>query len=235
MKQCPQCGNTYTDDALRYCLADGAVLTESADGDTTAPTQMLRTGGENVRIDIPETVTVAAARPEAKATGNALKWIVGTLAAMFVLLLVIGAVGGGVYYIMRSQNGNQIATSSPTPTPERTPDERDSSPTPTATPTQTPKPTETPLPDDNDEKRRPDTIDDAMRATVISPGDGFLALRSEPSIDRGERIMKIPDGAVVMLISCEDDRVSIGGKSGRWCLVEYGNASGWAFDVYLKY
>ncbi|MGD9629512.1 MAG: hypothetical protein AB7V18_09720 [Pyrinomonadaceae bacterium] len=41
MKQCPTCRSTYSDDTLRYCLADGAAL---SDLDSDAETVLGRDG-----------------------------------------------------------------------------------------------------------------------------------------------------------------------------------------------
>lgn len=68
--------------------------------------------------------------------------------------------------------------------------------------------------------------------TVHSPGDGWLALRSNPN--SGSRlIVKIPHGSEVYVSRC-GPRVVSGRLKGRWCKVEYGNLSGWSFDYYLR-
>ena len=72
-------------------------------------------------------------------------------------------------------------------------------------------------------------------AWVNSPGDGFLALRSYPSADGGYRILQIPHGANVRVISCQGYSQRINGRTGRWCRVSYGGSTGWAFDGWLVY
>jgi hypothetical protein len=65
-------------------------------------------------------------------------------------------------------------------------------------------------------------------ARVNTPGDGFLALRSEPSIRRGARLLKIPHGTLLTLDECitrEDD--------GRWCRTAFRGEVGWVSDRYL--
>ena len=57
-----------------------------------------------------------------------------------------------------------------------------------------------------EEPRGPDTV------RVHTPGDGFLALRSEPTIRSGRRILKIPHGSVLTLDQCVSRP-----KDGRWC------------------
>lgn len=69
-------------------------------------------------------------------------------------------------------------------------------------------------------------------ARVNSPRDGFLALRSEPSADRGIRAEKIPHGKTIRLHSCGKLTV-VGGRKGRWCQVVYRDYIGFAFDAYL--
>lgn len=72
-------------------------------------------------------------------------------------------------------------------------------------------------------------------AWVNSPGDGFLALRSDQSPSDGYRILQIPHGAAVRVLSCQSYSQSIGGRTGRWCRVSYGGSTGWAFDGWLVY
>lgn len=72
-------------------------------------------------------------------------------------------------------------------------------------------------------------------AWVNSPGDGFLALRSEPNSNTGYRILQIPHGANVRVHSCQGYSQNIGGRSGRWCRISYGGSTGWAFDGWLVY
>jgi hypothetical protein len=65
-------------------------------------------------------------------------------------------------------------------------------------------------------------------ARVYTPGDGFLALRSEPSIRRGKRLVKIPHDTLLTLGECvtrEDD--------GRWCRTGFRGEVGWVFERYL--
>lgn len=72
-------------------------------------------------------------------------------------------------------------------------------------------------------------------AWVNSPGDGFLALRSNPSSDVGYRILQIPHGASVRVLGCQNFSQRVAGRSGRWCNVSYGGSTGWAFDGWLVY
>jgi hypothetical protein len=64
--------------------------------------------------------------------------------------------------------------------------------------------------------------------TVNTPGDGFLALRSEPSSKSGVRVLKIPHGTELQLGSCV---AAPGGQS--WCQTTYNSQSGWILDRYV--
>jgi hypothetical protein len=72
-------------------------------------------------------------------------------------------------------------------------------------------------------------------AWVNSPGDGFLALRSQPNTESGYRILQIPHGNYVHVISCQTYSQRLSGRTGRWCQVSYGGYTGWAFDGWLVY
>lgn len=72
-------------------------------------------------------------------------------------------------------------------------------------------------------------------ARVNSPNDGFLALRTEPSSDYGDRILQVPHGATVKVLGCQGFRVNVGGRTGRWCRISYEGYIGWAFDGWLVF
>ena len=86
------------------------------------------------------------------------------------------------------------------------------------------RPTLTPLEDQPDAEARSgrDT------ASVNTPGDGFLALRSEPSIRRGKRLLKIPHNTVLTLEECVTSEAD-----GRWCRTGFQGEVGWVFERYL--
>ena len=249
MKQCPACKTTYTDDTLSYCLADGKPLVPVVDEHATIVNRTGEAtaafgGGERMRVDIPqETVGAAVATPKyvptalAPSSGGGLKIFVGLL-AVFVLLAVIVIAGGIAFYF-----GSKSADI----TPKNNPANRTPSPAPSAT---------TNGKDDlreqiaNLEKRlneqksanRPANIPLTLpnqpatttTARVNSPGDGFLALRSLPNSEAGERILKIPHGAVISIGACGPVSRPVS-RSGRWCQASYNGYSGWVFDAYLVY
>ena len=73
----------------------------------------------------------------------------------------------------------------------------------------------------------------ADRRYANSPGDGYLALRSDPSVQSGSRLAQIPHGSAVEIGACDGPAETIGGRQGRWCSASYGNQVGYVFDAYL--
>lgn len=72
-------------------------------------------------------------------------------------------------------------------------------------------------------------------ATVNSPDDDFLAMRSLPDSTTGTRITKIPHGARVSIQNCLNYKILSSGKRGRWCKATYSEYSGWIFDAFVTY
>jgi hypothetical protein len=68
----------------------------------------------------------------------------------------------------------------------------------------------------------------ADTAKVHAPGDGFLALRSEPTIRRGKRVLKIPHGTELTLGECVTRR-----DDGGWCRTSYQGRTGWVAEQFL--
>src|SRR3982751_762113 len=224
MKQCPKCRTTYTDQSLRFCLADGAPLDDVPESVATVYPGKT----EPIRIDLPPTqaARISPVTTDVKrASGTWIKIVVGVL-LLGLLGFGVLLVAGALIYFNSASHAKVSAEKSPTlpdatsPTPDkekeklqdelanllRKLEEQKSSDfnsntghLPSGTETQT----------------------GLTRATVNSPNDGFLALRSLPDANYGDRVAKIPHGAAVDVISCTDDRVTIGGRSGRWCLVTY--------------
>jgi hypothetical protein len=65
-------------------------------------------------------------------------------------------------------------------------------------------------------------------ATVHTPGDGFLALRSDPTSRKGKRLVKIPHGTRLTLGECVNQPYD-----GRWCRTSFRGVVGWVSDRYL--
>lgn len=78
----------------------------------------------------------------------------------------------------------------------------------------------TPIPSKDREAVEPPSRRDT--ASVNTPGDGFLALRSEPSIRCGKRLLKIPHNTVLTLDECVTSEAD-----GRWCRTGFQGEVGW--------
>jgi len=236
--QCPQCRTTYTDETLRYCLADGSLLQATPSGDEPTVYRP-RANQVTVPISSPQpTQPTVVPRPSRSSSGRWIKIIVGLL-ILGILGLAVLAVAGVLVYYNSGRNENTVVTKSPTPT---------------ATASPTPDSEKRKLEDElanlqkqieqqkksvtNTNPFSTDSNNDTglyKTATVNSPNDGFLALRSLPDADYGQRIAKIPQGETVNVISCADDSVSIGGRTGHWCLITWKSQAGFAFDAFLDY
>ncbi|MDH3529040.1 MAG: hypothetical protein OEQ28_05715 [Acidobacteriota bacterium] len=235
MKRCPKCNSTYSDETLSFCLSDGVALLEVDEQETEEFSTADR--GE-MRIEIPkETVAfqtpapVTSVEPAKKRGVGA--FLLGILAAMFLLVLV-GVGGVAIYYFAFDHQNDQVANSA-TPTPSNEVEslkkeleelkgkvEEKEKETPAAqeepTAEKTPKPTAA-IP--------------AGSAVVNSPSDGFLALRTLPNHKTGQRIAKIPHGTTINLSGCLR-RIRIGKRTGSWCRTTYAGKTGWVFDAWVN-
>src|SRR5688572_3597310 len=152
MKTCPNCHTQYTDDTLRFCLQDGAILTEativqqptvSPGGHETETVTRGADGSVATRWKQHSQVTRVAA-PETKRRPRFMIWIAG---AVFLSMLIggMGALGLWLYFKDRSpiaanlenRNGNQngvrpLNVNSNLTTPTGTPFDT-STPAPTST------------------------------------------------------------------------------------------------------
>ena len=70
----------------------------------------------------------------------------------------------------------------------------------------------------------------AFGETVVvnTPGDGFLALRSEPSAKQGIRLDKIPHASFLSLGECV-----VTSATEHWCKTTYQGQNGWVLDRYV--
>jgi hypothetical protein len=233
MKQCPNCQTTYTDDALRFCLADGTALVPAPN---EAETVRIPFNKNPVRVDVPPDSAptvftlppVSSAQPKSKGAGL----IIAGVLSVFLLFLLIGGVTA--FLLLRANDDKKaIVAASPVALPTAAPvDEtvalkeklanlekqvRDQgNRKPPASPPETFSPP----------KQSPTT------ARANSPRDGFLALRSEPNSETGARIAKIPHGATITVVGCPQPS-NIGKIKGRWCQVIYNGQAGWAFDAFM--
>lgn len=249
MKQCPSCRTTYTDETLRYCLADGSSLTATDDGESTIvrssigePTVVM---GEDrqIRVDVghAEIPTRVVDQPRVTATAEprgspGTLWKVLVVIIGLAILVALMVVAGGLIYLNSKSDTALLATpntktnASPTPLKDENEELREQIAN---------------LAKRLDEKRRssnqanvpfklPGRPTTTTSARVNSPGDGFLALRSLPNSEAGERIAKIPHGAVVAVGACGPVLTPVK-RSGRWCQATYNGLDGWVFDAYLTY
>lgn len=228
MKQCPVCKATYADETLSFCLADGSTLFAIPDEEQT---RLISSANNPLRIDIARETSPLFTPPATSSNQNAptgSSKIVGILAGLLVLLL-LAFVGFAAFMFLKPADDKKpdIKISSP-PTSSQTPDDEIAKLKKQVEDLKNQK-NPTPVPTISTPKQTGNT------ARVNSPGDGFLALRSEPNSETGYRIAQIPHGADVNVSGCQSYSVKIGSRTGRWCQISYGGQSGWAFDAWLVY
>jgi hypothetical protein len=204
----------------------------------------VRPAGGQMRVEIPQDMpktTYAAVPPPPAGSGTSWLKIFVVVGLVIIMFVVAAGIAGALIYF--NKDARSTATNNANKEANRP------TPTPTAANSETDK-----LRDQianlekrlNEQKNSNTTIDlttpappdqpsvTSTTATVNSPGDGFLALRSLPNSDLGERILQIPHGATVKINGCLA-RTRIGNKTGRWCRASYGSYNGWVFDAWLTY
>ena len=247
MKQCPSCRTTYTDDTLSYCLADGSALNALADEQSTV-VRSSASGGEAedtvamgwaaatpVQVDIPQTVirTEDRLQPAPTNSSGTLFKILAVVIGIGVLALLGLGMAGFIYFNSSKGEPEANVTISRTPLPSPTADNAAELREQIAN-------LEKRLNEQKATNRVPNMpADIPMQSTttsgrVDSPSDGFLALRSLPNSEAGERILKIPHGASVAIGACGPVVTPVR-RSGRWCQASYNGRSGWVFDAYIAY
>lgn len=235
MKQCPTCRTSYTDDSLIYCLSDGTSLQSAADEE---PTVVRRAAANPLKIDLASKTEPAAdvkAAPASSSTSSTLvKFLIAAIILGALAIAGLGLAGAAFYYGTSGKEPEPPKTPSPTPLAASTPDDEKERLKKEIANIQK-KLEEQEKNSDTPANNNDDELGSSITATVDSPNDGFLALRSQPDADRGERIAKIPHGAEVEIQNCEKNAVTIGGRTGRWCQVDYDGLTGWVFDAWLEY
>lgn len=241
MKQCPACRSTYTDDSLTYCLADGSKLIDALPEQETvvrnADTASHMAPTAPFTVDIAASRTQASGPPPAPAAPQRSSTFLKVMLVVVLLgigLVAVLGVAGLMYFntswgVGGSNRNKAVMTPSPAPTKNDTDELRDKI-----------ADLEKRLSEQNAANKSadvPETIPTPRSTTtarVNSPGDGFLALRTLPSSDVGERILKIPHGATVTIGACGPVTKPVN-RSGRWCQASYDGYTGWVFDAYLIY
>ena len=233
MKQCPQCRTTYTDDSLRYCLADGTELFQIDSEQETVTARR----DQKVRIDIgsgePAPAIVSApAAPKSSSIGK----IIAIIALMGLLVIfAAGGIGALFYFGTRNNssntNKNLVVNTSPTPDLEKQRLQDELANIQKRLDDQQKNTNRGNLPSPSPVPSTPGVV----TARVNSPKDGFLALRDQPDADSGERLVKIPHGSVVTIENCERNKIVIDNRSGHWCFVRWNNYEGYVFDAWLIY
>ncbi len=239
MKRCPACKNTYTDEQLKFCLADGNPL--SVIGDEGDPTIVFKDRNP-MQVNIPQnTAPNNFQLPKSDVQNDKRSALPLVVAALFGLLVLL-VVGIGAIFLFKPFGTNETATISNNADNsnnqtkelegklanlERQLQEQKNQKKNTTTP-----------PISNSVSNTANTApknSDSPTAKVKFSSDGFLSLRTEPSVKNGAQIIKIPTGAIVQLENCEKNVVTVDGRSGRWCMVSYKGETGWAFDAWLAY
>ena len=245
MRQCPTCGTTYTDETLRFCLSDGAPLNDISGEQATvvrprdeSSEKTIAMHGGQTRVDIqqdtPRPPQTYQAPPAAGSSGL-LKVLLVILGLGLFMVLV--ALAGVIFYY--NSRADEAANKGDVKTPIASP---------------------APVRDDNSELRdlianlqkqlgdqknakrpeggpvsAPNLSQTTMTTTgrANSPGDGFLALRSLPSAQTGDRLLKIPHGAALQIGACGPVERSV--HPGRWCQARYNGYTGYVYDYYVIY
>lgn len=231
MKQCSTCRTTYTDDSLRFCLADGGTLVSIPDEEAT----LVSPKNDPFRGDIGS--GAYHAEPVTQETSKPSTIKIALVIGLFGVLIVGAAiVAAALIYVNKDKRVANVtptplsvANTSPPPDAEkqklqdqlaniqRQLDKQKSADKNTPATPATPKTDTTGF----------------VTARVNSPGDGFLALRDKPHAEFGNRLAKIPHGASVTIENCGPLQQRLGGRVGRWCVVTWNNQTGYVFDAFL--
>ena len=234
MKQCSACKTTYTDDSLSFCLHDGAALISVPDDAKTVQMSFENNPASvNIPPDSVPTVfppVVSANQPKRSGAGL-------LIAAAVIGLLFLVFAGIAALFLLNPFDRKETAVSA--------------NASPTVSTASTPNDETTVLKEKlanlekqvRQQKNQPPIVIEKTPAAenhtertarVNSPNDGFLALRTAPNSETGNRIAKIPHGATVTVLGCPKPS-NTGKIPGRWCQVIYGGQTGWAFDAFLVY
>lgn len=204
MKKCPQCGQTYEDESLFFCLSDGASLTSIPDPEATrlsAPPQ------------IPNTCAIPYYSPQPPARGRANPLLIGLV---ILLLLMLG--GSAAAFILYQWTKEKPVVNQEikrgTPEPSRTlsinssaTPELKSSPSITTELHGTPKalPSVSVVVEGNEQYFR-----------IIQTSDGFTSVRAAPTTKSAEKGRLFPGTRISCESTVKGERVS-GTDSWHYC------------------
>lgn len=237
MKRCPVCQSEYFDDSLNFCLTDGATLNFVSNADETV---QMSADQNPVRIDVPQQDSVPTVFPPAAAPPTARRGINPLVIITLFGLLFLSVLGVLGYIFLKPSNNPAANAAVPPLTNAQTPNndtavlKEEIAKLKEQVENKKQPPTPIPSPPYPTQKETSVTSVDAS-ARVDSPNDGFLALRGDPDPDAGERLAKIPHGASVKVTNCQTVIKRVGGRTGRWCQIQYRGMRGWVFDGWLVY
>jgi hypothetical protein len=151
MKRCPKCKRKYEDDSLKFCLEDGAQLSDAARDSNPPATEIMPRGGPTLKSaadpTIPSYPNAASFRPpqsEVRASNPLL-----TAGVIAIVLLLVALVAIAAFFVFKQSSVDDSAKkdSIGTPTPVRgsSPTVREGSSTNTSEITSTNSQTGTPL------------------------------------------------------------------------------------------
>lgn len=115
MKRCPKCNRTYKDDTLRFCLEDGASLTDPVSSDATrvsprseppATEILYDRSSPTLKVSGPTNASFprVSESPPVRQSNSVLTVGVVTIAILLLALVVIAG-----YFVMRTTSTNQSA------------------------------------------------------------------------------------------------------------------------------
>ncbi len=118
MKQCPKCQTTYTDETLRFCLADGSALvpltgTEKTVSSMPGSEETIAFDRNPLRVDVPgkpepESVNTLISPPAFQSSPAAparqgVSFVVVGLLVGLLLVVILGFAGFAAYIFLRPE------------------------------------------------------------------------------------------------------------------------------------
>ena len=231
MPRCPACGRLYPAGTL-YCMDDGtALVADAAPPDAALPSASASRELDRLlsESDRPVAAPPVAAPPVAPAVEAAPAPRSGGLVVLLAVLAlaVLGLLG---VLVWQQKATAEAAEARAADALAQAADAR------TDADAQAARDAEARAADARDAEAQQAYSDEPGEGTTVwanSPNDGFLALRSAPTVGRGTRLLKIPHGDPLVLGDCLAPTTSPGGRYGSWCRALYAGTSGWVFDAFV--